>query len=217
MRISFILLFCFIILIPARLNAVADNVVVTNLRCEYQVNPLGIDVFRPRLSWVLETEQRGQKQSSYQVLAAGSAESLARNEGDLWDTGKQDSEQSIHIEYAGKPLASKMRCYWKVRVWDKDGVVSAWSEAGLWSMGLLEKGDWQASWIWAPKAKERPLSVEPSPMFRKVFTLGKPVKRGTVNVSGLGYYELYVNGGKIGDHVLDPAFTRYDRRILYPW
>ena len=117
------------------------------LRCEYRVNPLGIDVTRPRLSWVLDCRQRSGMQSAYQILAAATIENLKQNNGDLWDSGKVSSDRSNQVVYEGKPLTSRMRCYWKVRVWDKDGKVSAWSEPASWTVGLLEPGDWQAKWI----------------------------------------------------------------------
>ena len=121
---------------------------VERLRCEYMSDPLGIDVVKPRLSWVLEADERGQKQTAYQVLVAGSPETLARDQGDLWDSGRRDSDQTLHVTYAGKPLASGMACYWKVRVWDKRGRPSSWSRPALWTMGLLTRSDWGAArWI----------------------------------------------------------------------
>jgi len=124
-----------------------SDVTVKKLRCEYRVNPLGIDVVKPRLSWILESSERGQKQTAYQVLAAGSEKKLSSNKGDLWNSGKVESDQSIHVPYDGKELTSRMRCYWKVRAWDKDGRVSAWSEPAFWTMGLLGAEDRQAKWI----------------------------------------------------------------------
>jgi alpha-L-rhamnosidase len=117
------------------------------LRCEYRVNPLGIDVVKPRLSWILQSSQRGQKQSAYQILVASSKERLKENDGDLWDTGKVSSDQSIQVVYAGKPLKSRMQCYWKVRVWDEEDKVLAWSQPASWTMGMLKPKDWQAKWI----------------------------------------------------------------------
>ncbi len=117
------------------------------LRCEYRENPQGIDASRPRLSWVLQSADRGQCQTAYQVLVASSPKLLASDQGNLWDTGRVASDQSVQVEYAGKSLASRTQCHWKVRVWDKDGVVSPWSRPASWAMGLLDPQDWQASWI----------------------------------------------------------------------
>src|ERR1041384_2192316 len=119
-----------------------------DLRCEYLKNPLGIDALQPRLNWRLESGKRGargQSQTAYQVLVAASESTLRHDQGDLWDSGKMFSDQSLHIAYAGKPLRSGQSCWWKVRVWDEVGSVSPWSETASWSMGLLSPADWEAA------------------------------------------------------------------------
>ncbi len=137
-----------IFLVPLAFEeATAADLVPVNLRCEYRVDPQGIDVSRPRLSWSLESTARGQAQSAYQLLVAATEEVLESDRGDLWDTGKVPSPHSIHIEYAGKPPASHQVCWWKVRVWDRDGRASGWSQQACWSMGLLDPRDWKARWI----------------------------------------------------------------------
>jgi len=123
------------------------GLIVQNPRCEYLVNPSGIDVPAPRLYWVVNSGQRGQKQTAYRVLVATSKERLAANVGDLWDTGKITSDQTAHVEYKGKKLTSRMQCYWKVMSWDKDDIASTWSETASWTMGLLNVGDWKGQWI----------------------------------------------------------------------
>jgi alpha-L-rhamnosidase len=128
--------------------AAAPNTV--SLRCEYLVNPLGIHETAPRFSWRMNSAQRGEKQTAYQILVASSPEQLAKQQGDLWDSGKVKADQSAQVEYAGKPLHSRMRCYWTVRVWDHAGKPGSWSRPALWSMGLMEAGDWSAKWIAAP-------------------------------------------------------------------
>jgi len=353
---------------------------VTDLRCEALHDPLGIDVLRPRLSWVLESAQREQRSTAYQILVASKPERLAAGAGDLWDSGRVTIDASTQVAYAGRPLTSRRACWWKVRVWDAQGRPSAWSPAACWTMGLLKPDDWQgvwigglppppapvrnpfehAQWIWAagsaselsptahvrrrftvpataqvkkaelclsaddnyvlwingqqagrnrgleswmrperiditqwvrpgenliairagndpktpggliasvrvqlaagadleftsdkswlavsqpkgrwqePSADDRqwpaarvvgPFGVKPwgqlevdppppppSPLLRTSFTLAKPIRSATVSICGLGYYELRLNGQRVGDHVLDPAFTRYDRRALY--
>jgi alpha-L-rhamnosidase len=119
----------------------------TDLRCEYLVNPLGIDEKKPRLSWRTESNLRGQRQTAYHLLVASSREKLQKNVGDLWDTGRVESGQSVHVVYGGKPLDSRTRCYWKVRVQDREGSPSAWSRPAMWSMGLLDQAEWKAEWI----------------------------------------------------------------------
>jgi alpha-L-rhamnosidase len=194
------------------------DVQVGRLRCEYLLDPLGIDVARPRLSWTLQSPERGQRQTAYQVLVASSPELLAQDKGDLWDSGKITSDQSLHVEYAGSPLASWQACWWKVRTWDKDGKPSAFSEPARWTMGILEPEGWTGKWLGYTKPYPEPTGwtqTAPSPVFRKTFELGQPVKSASLSIAGLGYYELHLNGAKVGDHVLDPGYTRYDRRVLY--
>ena len=186
---------------------------VADLRCEYLTDPLGIDVVQPRLSWKLESQWRGQKQTAYQVLVASEEKLLREGKADLWDSGKVASDQSIHVVYAGKALVSRTRCYWKVRVWDKDDKPTPFGSVAVWEMGLLTPQDWQGKWISAPGGEDK--SPQPAPLFRKAFTLPKRPQSARVYICGLGYYELHLNGAKVGDHVLDPAFTRYDRRALY--
>jgi alpha-L-rhamnosidase len=330
--------------------------------CEDLENPIGIDVPRPRLSWSLESDRRGDRQTAYRILAS----SRPGGSGDLWDTGRVASDESLHIAYGGKLLGSGGRAWWRVRVWDREGRPSGWSPESYFEMGLLDPGDWKARWIgspfgavepnlpyldgkvkwigtdqgrlfrarftlpegvepgrarflgraggalsvflngergytppqdeylsvvglpvgrlrpgenvvaieaegdavagrfwvewpgrgrvevatdasWKAGAKEEPGWKEPgfddrawpaarergafgqapwgrirlpprvarSPLFRKEFEIAGPVEPARAYVCGLGYFELTLNGRKVGDHVLDPAFTRYDRRCLY--
>ncbi len=130
-----------------------------DLRCEYRIDPSGMDIIQPRLSWKLhavDDKVRGLKQSAYQLLAASTPELLAEGKADLWDSGKIPSDQTSHVVYAGKPLESRMRAWWKVRVWDRDGEPSAWSAPAVWTMGLLHPSDWQAKWIADPANTSKP-------------------------------------------------------------
>src|ERR1039458_4058970 len=131
---------CFSLLLALTLPALA-SLSPDQLRCEYLDNPLGLDTPQPRLSWVLESKQRAEMQTAYQILTASSEALLKADSGDLWDTGKVASEQTLHIVYAGKALGSSHRCYWKVRVWDKDGKASAYSGPASWDMGLVAQQD----------------------------------------------------------------------------
>jgi alpha-L-rhamnosidase len=149
--------FCksFAIALPLLFAASLHAAGLTNLRCEYRENPLGIDVAKPRLSWVIEdqdprSEVRGLKQTAYQVLVASSEGLLAKDQGDLWDSGKVASDRSVAIPYGGPALESGRTCHWRVRVWDGMGKVSAWSETARWTMGKLKPEDWSARWIGVP-------------------------------------------------------------------
>ena len=186
------------------------------LRCEYRRNPLGIDETRPRLSWQLESGDpaaRGLRQKAYQVLVASSREALDQDQGDLWDSTKVLSDQAVRIEYAGKPLRSRMECHWKVRVWDQEDRPSPWSAPALWTRGLLRPEDWTAKWILEDEA---PPDREPvAPLFRKTFDLPSAPVRATVYVSSLGYHELYLNGQKVSNAVLAPQVSLMDRYVFY--
>ncbi|MGE5609287.1 MAG: family 78 glycoside hydrolase catalytic domain [Bacillota bacterium] len=185
----------------------------TALRCEYLTNPVGIDVQQPRLTWVLDSAERGARQTAYQIRVASSEAALKAGKADLWDSGKVKSDETIQIAYGGKPLAAGQRAYWQVRVWDQDGQDSEYSAPAYWEMGLGD-ADWKAQWIGAAKADSAE-AWEPAPYFRKTFTVSKRIKSARAYVCGLGYYELSLNGEKVGDHVLDPGYTQYNKRVLY--
>ncbi len=192
---------------------------VDGLKCEYQANPLGLDTTQPRLSWLLESPERGQRQTAYQVLAATSLTLLADGKADLWDSGKVRSAQSVHVAYGGKPLHPGQRVYWKLRTWDRDDRPSAYSASAWWEMGMLTPADWRAAWITrkrpAPLSEQQLFKDDPAPLFRKEFSIEKKINRARAYVSGLGYYELRLNGQRVGDHVLDPGWTTCSKRVLY--
>jgi len=204
------------------------------LRCEYRENPLGIDETRPRLSWQLESPERGRKQTGYRILVAGSEAALEKNRGDLWDSGRIASDETIQIVYQGRPLLSRMLCFWKVMVWDGAGRPSAWSQPASFSMGLLQEEDWKAQWIGydlpgqrkgrAPKVTLPyigevvwPFSkrYSPCPYLRKSFQVEKPVRRATVYATALGLYELHLNGARVGEDYFTPGWSDYNKRVYY--
>jgi alpha-L-rhamnosidase len=190
------------------LNSSHAALAPADLRCEYVVNPLGVDVASPRLFWIVESKERGQKQTAYQILVASSSEELTKDRGDLWDSGKVASDETIQIPYAGQPLKSSQPVFWKVRAWGVDGKVSAWSKPATWTMGLLNPEDWHYKWIAAPTNSETLL-------LRHDFVVKPRLKRALVNVCGLGQYELSLNGQKAGDDFLAPGWTDYRKTCLY--
>ncbi len=139
----------------------AESLAVENLRCEYLVDPVGLDVKQPRLSWTLRSPRRGDRQTAYRILVASASDKPARAEADLWDSGRMASDQSLHVPYGGRPLGSRMRAWWKVHAWDQAGRVSAWSAPASWTMGLLEPSDWQAKWIGAQESETKARPVGP--------------------------------------------------------
>ena len=191
---------------------------IYDLTCNHLTDPLGVESPEPRLSWKLGADpgSRNQVQSAYRILVASSRSMLAEgDEADLWDTGKVDSDQSIHVVYRGRPLASRERVFWRVQVWDGEGRPSPASPIAEFEMGLLAASDWVAAWIGHPQGGTDVEHALPAPLFRKTMQVDKPIRQARVYVSGLGYYELTINGIKIGDEVLAPGFTRYDRTVLY--
>jgi len=180
-----------------------------DLRCDYAVNPLGVDSAVPRLFWKLESRERGARQTAYQILAATTTRNLTAASSDLWDSGKVDSDETIQISYAGKKLESSQPVFWKIRVWDENGKVSAWSQPATWTMGVLQKSDWHAQWIVAADTNI------PSLLLRRDFSVKPGLKRALINICGLGEYELTLNGKKIGDDFLSPGWTKYDHTCLY--
>ncbi|HUT19111.1 MAG TPA: alpha-L-rhamnosidase N-terminal domain-containing protein, partial [Anaerolineae bacterium] len=186
---------------------------ITNLRCEYKGNPIGIDVSRPRLSWQIAADGRGTIQSAYQIQVAESDAALSSGDP-RWDSGQVASDASVHRPYEGPPLRSGQRCAWRVRAWDGDDQPSAWSEPVFWEMGLLSPSDWQASWI-QPDIEEDVSTSQPCPMLRATFRVDGAVRSARAYVTALGLYELMLNGVRVGEDVLTPGWTAYDERLQY--
>ena len=196
-----------------------NGIFATELKCEYRIDPLGIDVELPRFSWILLSSQRAQKQSAYRILVSEDKTMLVKNRGNIWDSGKIYSNETIHIVYDGIPLKSRTKYFWKVRVWDKNGTVSDWSNTACWEMALLREEKWAALWIndgkSNPEKDEDFYKNDPAPLFRKEFRIEKKVKKARLYISGLGYYEAFLNGKRIGDLMLDPGWTNYSETVLY--
>ncbi len=177
------------------------------LRCEYLINPLGIDALQPRLSWQLISDRRGTIQSAYQIRATG--------ENDLlWDTGKVLSGQSTHLPYDGPALRSGQCVTWQVRAWDGDNQPSEWSESAGWEMGLLKPADWTADWI-EPGWDEDPKAFKPCPYLRRGFKIEQPVVSARLYITSHGLYEAWINGRRVGDQVFTPGYTSYPERLQY--
>ncbi|TWU37182.1 alpha-L-rhamnosidase [Novipirellula artificiosorum] len=192
----------------------------THLRCEYRANPLGVDETKPRLMWQVASEHRAATQTAYQILVASSDEKLSQNIGDRWDSKQVNSNQTLHIEYDGKPLASRQPCYWKVRVWDENGNPSAWSDPAHWTMGLLDDSDWSGQYISylddTPIHDDRETLFLPAArQYRKEFRSEKRVRRATIYSTALGIYELHLNGQRVSDAYFTPGWTDYRQRAYY--
>ena len=212
---KFSLFFLFILFALIVKATIATN----TLRTEGLTNPMGIDTEHPRFGWRIDaTSETNVMQKAYQILVASSLEKLKNNEGDMWNSGKVLSDRSLWIPYEGKKLESNGRYYWKVRVWTNRGETS-WSNPAYFSLGLLSENDWKAQWIGmdrpAPWDSDTQWSRLSARYLRKEFETKKQIKQATAHISGLGMYELYINGQRIGDQVLAPAPTDYRRTVFY--
>ena len=231
-RFPVLALLIFIALVFSKCKSPVSDLHPTNLRCEYLDDPIAIDETAPRLSWELQANGRNRAQTAYQVLVASTAELLAKDLGDLWNSGKVTSDETVNLSYRGGELTSRVSCFWKVRVWDQNNVSSDWSSVAQWSMGLLDSTDWQAKWIgydaalydtiafgpqpWGNgitrKTEYRPL---PCPYLRKEFKLNENIESAKVYITALGIYELHINGERVGKDYFTPGWTDYNKRIYY--
>lgn len=173
------------------------------LSCEYLSNPLGIDIPAPCFSWQFKSGLRNQFQSGYELLVGDDLNVIRSDSGNVWSTGKISSSQSVQIEYRGKPLRSFTRYYWRVKVFNQNNEASSWSDINWFETAMMDPADWKAQWIndgsklpeWEDYFKQ-----DRMPLFRKAFPVPRQILSARLYISGLGYYEAYLNGNKIGDH-----------------
>jgi len=206
----------------------AQDLKLTNLRCEYRIDPTGIESLSPRLSWEIQSGGRGVLQTAYRVLVSEDSISLEKNVGTVWDSQKTLSDASIQVSYEGSALGPAKTYYWKVMVWDNHGDSSRWSKMAWWQTGLFTQADWKgARWIGyeeiadpdrilpGSSEKEKGPLRDTLPLLRKKFMVKGPLKKATVFICGLGHFEMWLNWNGVGDHFLDPGWTRYDKEALY--
>ncbi len=203
------------------------------LLVEYDPSPVALDIPTPRFTWLIELEGRGRTQTAYQLLVASSIDLLTADKGDMWNTGLVTSDQSAQVTYGGLPLESNRTYYWKVRIRDDAGKLLPYSKTGTFSTGLLHAKEWTADWIgkgdpgeiradvntfvsksWSEEVQKSTPEAR-SPLFRHEFRIEKKIRRARLFVSGLGLYELRLNGAKLGHNVLVPSKTDFRKRILY--
>jgi alpha-L-rhamnosidase len=209
----------------------AQNLSVTNLKCDYRENPIGVDIVKPVFNWQLISKQNNVLQTAYRVLVADDAALLAKNMGNIWDSKKIQSSSSIQVKYNGEILQPAKKYFWKLMIWDNKGNQSAWSKVNNWQMGLLSESDWQnAKWIGYENIPDSGIIIpayhgngkkawgkrpDVLPLMRKSFSINKKIKQATAFISGLGHFEMSINGNKVGDHFLDPGWTNYTKQALY--
>lgn len=193
-----------------QLDNIDREITILDLKCEYDTNPIGLDILTPQLSWRIEAKERNKLQNAYRIIVADSRERIMQDDANIWDSGKIDSNRSTGVLYEGAKLNSRQRYFWKVKIWTDDNVESDWSEIAYFEMGLLSQEDWVAEWIGSDTLWEGRVKY-----FRKPFIVNKKIEKARFYISGIGYYELFVNGKRIGNHVLDPGTTDYAKRVLY--
>ncbi len=203
-----------------------------DLKCEYLYDPIGIDINYPRFSWILEHNERSQSQLAFQLIVSSKKDFSKSESGDIWDSGKIISDKSFNISYEGKPLVSNNTYSWRVKWWDINGKISEYSKISFFGTALLEESDWKANWItrreFVDKRSRKDFQYKSgrSPFIgvikeyygiylRKEFSLNKKVQLGRLYICGLGHYELRINGKKIGNRILDPSWTDYNKLVLY--
>lgn len=192
------------------LTAAAQTEQIKALKTEYLVNPIGIDVDAPRFSWQQFTQRSGAKQSAYRIIVGMDSVAVTQNQGETWDTGKQESDTML-VQYAGEALEPFSRYYWKVFVWNEQGTEISVSEPAFFETGMRNQANWKGAWI----ADKEDIHQKVAPYFRKQFDAQKKIKSAKAYIAVGGLYELYLNGRKVGNHRLDPVYTRFDRRNLY--
>ena len=184
----------------------------TGLRCEYFVDPLGIDVPAPRLTWMLDSRRRGARQVAYRIEVASNPDRLSAGEADTWDSGEESSDQTANIPYGGRALGSRERCHWRVTAWDDQGRATT-SAPASWEMGLLEPRDWKGLWLGhGPSRTPESRGVS---HFRREFSTARGVVRARLYVTALGLYTAHLDGVRVGDHELAPGWTDYRKRVHY--
>jgi len=203
-------LLVFLLLISGSGVFAAVKTEVKELVCEYQVNPMGIDVQKPRLSWQISSVEENILQTAYEIKVTDQSPKGKQ----IWTSGKISSDKSVNVTYEGPALKSMQRVYWSVRAWDNNGKVTAWSTPAYWEMGILEPESWKASWITLGSEKELAGS-KPSQYFRKDFSAAKKIKSARVYVTSLGLYQLFLNGKKVSIDLFTPGWTSYKNRIQY--
>ena len=185
---------------------------VEGLRTEYAANPIGIDDPAPRLSWMLHAQRRGTMQRAYEIRVASSAAGLGR--APVWNSSRVQSEESVNRVYGGPALRPGQRYHWQVRAWDDQDNASEWSTPAFWETGMMGASQWSAKWI-SPDVIEDSTRSNPSPLLRTDFALDGTVASARAYVTALGLYEMQINGRRVGDQVLAPGWTSYDKRLQY--
>ena len=206
-----IFIICGLLMVTAISCKKAKNQInIANLKCEYLVEPIGIDSHAPRFTWQITGEKTGTKQTSYEIIVGTDSMDLKLGRGKLWNSGEIKSGKSFAI-YSGNVLSPYTKYFWSVKIWDEKNTPSKWSDLSSFETGMMDSKNWQGDWI----SDTRDINLKPAPWFRKEFTVDKNIQSARVYIAVGGLYELFFNGEKAGNHRLDPMYTRFDRRTMY--
>ncbi len=199
-------------------GSVDEAIAIDNLKVDGQMENSAVDSENPLLRWSVTTTEGGVTQSAYRVLVSSSAEKIAQNEGDVWDSGKTKGSVNV-TSFDGADLVSNQKYFWKVMIWSDDNTFSEWSDASTWETAIMTPEEWRAVWLndgkLNPTEDEDFYKEDPAPIFRKEFAVGQKVESAKLFITGLGYYVSYLNGERIGENFVDPGWTNYKERIYY--
>ena len=187
-----------------------DSYHVEHMLCEYLTNPIGMDTPNPRLKWNLNDTRQGAFQSAYEIFVGTDSLAVSQGSGNMWQPGQVYSDKMLII-YEGEDLQPFTKYFWAVRFWDKDSVSTSLSETASFETGMMHMANWQGKWITDTKDTK----LKPAPYFRNEFSANKEIKEARAYITAAGLFELFINGQRVGDHILDPAYTRFDKRNLY--
>ncbi|HHV87200.1 MAG TPA: family 78 glycoside hydrolase catalytic domain, partial [Petrimonas sp.] len=191
-------------------SGVYSQVTVKNLKCEYLDNPVGLDETHPRFTWQMELYKPGNHQLAYELAVGTTEADVVSGKGNVWESGIVDSSV-IPVVYGGRELNPFTRYFWSVRVKDEHEQWSSWSQPHFFETGMMSQHRWKGKWI----TDTYDFNVKPAAYFRRAFKTDKTVSSARIYIAAAGLYELSINGKRIGDHRLDPSYTRFDRRNLY--
>mgnify|MGYP000109065297 FL=1 len=208
---QFVLLTFLIGISPLVTNAKTQ---VTEPRCEYHKNPVGIDVVQPRLSWQIISDEKDVMQTAYEIRVAGNRSTLSRESNLIWNSGRVTSDKSVNVEYKGPQIQPMQRVWWQVRIWDQNDKATDWSEPAYWEAGITDASLWEADWITLPNEVESTESL-PVHYYLSEFNIDKKIESARLYASAHGLYEIYLNGEKVGDQLFTPGWTSYNKRIQY--
>lgn len=217
MKITNIFFLLFSLILFGTLSA-RSEILFERLTCDFRENPLGVDNPNPVFGWVIKSQRKNIQQAAYEIIVSDRLEDIQSLKGNKWSSGIQYSDNNMHVVYGGETLKSFTRYYWRIRVFDVNHTPSEWSDVARFDVAMLHEQDWQAKWIGdgSQELKEEEQYLDdPAPLFAKEFYLKKQIESAVLYISGLGYYEAYLNGKKIGNNVLDAGWTSYDHQILY--